>query len=92
MAERSIATDCKSVALWATKVRILPCAQNNSRKGIFCYAGVRLNGGREGFEKVLPYFRAILIVRKWETCTAPVRGETPSLHVVESREKFLPVS
>jgi branched-chain amino acid aminotransferase len=27
VAERSIATDCKSVALWATKVRILPYAQ-----------------------------------------------------------------
>ena len=27
VAEWSIATDCKSVALWATKVRILPGAQ-----------------------------------------------------------------
>lgn len=29
MAERSIATDCKSVVLWATQVRILLGAQNN---------------------------------------------------------------
>ena len=28
VAERSIATDCKSVALWATGVQIPPCAQN----------------------------------------------------------------
>ncbi|KKU78322.1 MAG: hypothetical protein UY03_C0001G0060, partial [Parcubacteria group bacterium GW2011_GWA2_47_64] len=27
---------------------------------------------------VLPYFRAILIARKWETCTDPVRVDTRS--------------
>ncbi len=35
VAERSIATDCKSVVLWATLVQIQPGAQMNSAFGRF---------------------------------------------------------
>ncbi len=38
---------------------------------------------REGFEKLLPYFRTIHIVRKWESCTAAVSREIPSLSTQE---------
>ena len=37
MAEWSIAIDCKSIALWATEVRILPGAHNQKSPNTFEY-------------------------------------------------------
>ncbi len=36
-------------------------------------------------EKVLPNFRTILMVRKWETCTGPVRTDSLSRHHLIAR-------
>ena len=35
VAERSIASDCKSDAHWATQVRILPCAPERVENAVF---------------------------------------------------------
>jgi hypothetical protein len=35
-----------------------------------------LHALRPRIEKLLPYFRAILIARKWESCTAAVSGDS----------------
>ncbi len=53
MAERSIATDCKSVAQWATQVRILLYAHHHNHPA-YCWVIVydRSVEGAAGFEKV----------------------------------------
>jgi hypothetical protein len=43
---------------------------------------------RVGIEKVFPYFRAIPIVRKWETCTGPVRTDSHPGHHIKKLSAF----
>ena len=71
MAEWSIATDCKSVGLWPTKVRILPDAKLNEVQ--FCAGAKHLRVLRKDSKR----FSHIRRRRIWETCTGPVRTVNP---------------
>ncbi len=52
-----------------------------SLANIFCEAEKAILIACEGrLEKVLPYFRAIQIAKKWETCTEHVMFESPPAH------------